>query len=237
MSPQWPLSLLQERIHLPVEPVCQPDDLSCGLCCLSTILTHYGRNLPIENLIKDIPPLPDIGLYDSHIGKAALDLGFQVTIYTYNYGVFHPVWNRLNREELIEKLIIKKDCPGMPHRVLAAQGYIEYLQAGGDLQFYPLSKELLITHFARGVPLIAALDMSFLYDCVAFYNEFAERRATHFVVLHGYDPTSNTFDVTDPWYSIPIPNKNGQYAMDADRVINAIFLGQARNDSSIIVIQ
>jgi len=114
---------------------------------------------------------------------------------------------------------------------------VDYLQAGGELLFYPLSKELLLAHFDHGLPLIAALDMSFLYDCVAFYDEFSEHRATHFVVLHGYDPAQNSLYVSDPWHSIPIPNQNGQYIIDADRIINAIFLGEERNDSALIVIQ
>ena len=237
MSPQWAQDLILKEVHLGVRCVPQPDDLSCGLCCLRTILDYHGSPITLEELIKTIPPMPDIGVYDSQLGKAALEYGFQVTIYTYNYGIFHPVWNRLTRQELIEKLRVKKACVSTPSQALSAQGYIEYLEAGGDLLFYPLSREILIAHFMRGIPVIAALDMTFLYDCVAFYNEFSDRRATHFVVLHGYNPSNNTFDITDPWHSIPLPHKNGQYSLDTARVINAILLGQTRNDSSIIVIE
>jgi len=233
----WPRNLISRFFHIPLEPVCQPDECSCGLSCLKMVLACHGRSFFHDDLNELTPPNPDIGLYDSHLGLAAIQLGFAATIYTYNYRIFHPIWNRLSRKDLMGKLATRQMCAMTPQQALAAELYIEFLRAGGELLFYPLSRELILAHFNRDLPLIAALDMSFLYDCMAFYDEFSEHRATHFVVLHGYNPEDNTFFISDPWYSIPLPNKNGQYYIDADRVINAIFLGQERNDSAIIVIQ
>jgi hypothetical protein len=237
MKLSWPHNLVLNKYYLPIKSFTQPDDCSCGLCCLKIVLSFLGREVPFDALEKMMPPLYDIGLYDSQIGKTALDLGFSSTIYTYNYRIFHPIWNRLDRGALIGKLLIKQSCAMTPYQALAAQCYILYLQEGGDLFFYPLSKEMIIAHLAQGLPVIAALDMSFLYDCTAFYDEFSEHRATHFIVIHGYNPEDHTFHVSDPWHSIPLPHDKGQYIIDADRVINAIFLGEYWNDASILVIQ
>lgn len=234
---QRPHNLIFKNYNLAIESETQLDDISCGLCCLKMILDYYGNPRDLDTLREICPPFFDIGLYDSQLGKAAIELGFDATIYTYNYRIFHPIWNRLNSSDLIGKLVIKQACTMTPHQALAARHYIEYLQEGGELLFYPLSKELVLAHLDRGIPLIAALDMSFLYDCVAFYDEFSEYRATHFVIIHGFDPERNAFYMCDPWHSIPIPHEKGKYTVDADRVINAIFLGQDRNDSSLIVIQ
>ncbi|MBN1900523.1 hypothetical protein JW926_04265 [Candidatus Sumerlaeota bacterium] len=232
-----PHNLILKHFKLDIAPEIQPDDISCGLSCLKMVLDYYDQEQDMQALSEICPPLYDIGLFDSQLGKTAIDLGFDVTIYTYNYRIFHPIWNRLHLSDLIGKLVIKQACAMTPHQALSARHYIEYLQKGGELLFYPLSKELILAHLDQEIPVIAALDMSFLYDCVAFYDEFSEYRATHFVIIHGYDPKRNVFHVCDPWHSIPIPHENGRYAVDADRVINAIFLGQDRNDSSLIVIR
>lgn len=234
---QRPQDLIFNHYNLPIETETQSDDISCGLCCLKMVLSYYKNPLDFDTLNEMCPPFFDIGLYDSQLGNTALDLGFDVTIYTYNYRIFHPIWNRLHLSDLIGKLIIKQACAMTPHQALAAKHYIEYLQKGGELLFYPLSKELILAHLDKDIPLIAALDMSFLYDCIAFYDEFSEYRATHFVIIHGFDPVRNVFYICDPWHSIPIPHEDGKYSVDADRVINAIFLGQDSNDSSLIVIQ
>ena len=237
MKLRQPHNLILRRFSLPVKPILQQVDDSCGLCSLHMVLSYLGKPVPVEELGEIIPPYPDIGLYDSHVGLSAIELGFTVTIYTYNYKIFHPIWNHLSQEELIEKLAVKESSAKTPEEALAAKSYIAFLRAGGKLLFYPLSKELILAHLDKNLPLIVALDMSFLYDCITYYDEFADHRATHFVVVHGYNPEDNTFFLSDPWHDIPLPNQNGQYAIDADRVINAVFLGQERNDSAIVVIE
>jgi len=237
MKLMWPHNLILGKFYIPIKIFSQSDDSSCGLCCLKMVLSYLGRNIPFDVLEKMMPPFFDIGIYDSQIGETALDLGFSSTIYTYNYRIFHPIWNRLERRDLIGKLLIKQACAMTPQQAYAAECYIHYLQKGGDLFFYPLSKEMIIAHLAQNLPVIAGLEMSFLYDCMTFYDEFSEHRATHFIVVHGYNPEENTFHVSDPWHSIPLPHDTGQYMIDADRVVNAIFLGEHWNDSAIIVIQ
>jgi len=233
----WAQNLALRHFNLPVVPVCQTDDISCGLCCLRMVMLYHGKDVTLEHLKEIMPPHQDIGLYDSQVGLAAIKLGFTVTIFSYNYRIFHPLWNHLDREELIQKLQLKKRIDNSPQLTFPVESYIEFLKGGGNLLFYPLSKEMVLAHFDHELPLIVALDMSFLYDCVDFQDEITNSRPTHFVVLHGYDLGRNTFDVTDPWYNIPFPHENGHYLLDADRIINAIMIAQDKHDSAVIVIQ
>jgi peptidase C39-like protein len=237
MTLPWPRGLLLKEYDLPIRSEIQPDDTSCGISCLKMLLAFHGISLSFDEMREIIPPLPDIGLYDSHVGKAALDLGFSVTIYSYNYTIFHPLWNHLTRKDLIRHLSTKNKSSMTPLQEFATKSYIEFMEAGGEVLFYPLSKELLLAFFEKGLPVMVALDMCFLYDSMVYYENTTEPRATHFVVLHGYNPENNTFRISDPWHSIPLPNNMGQFSLDADRVINAIFLGQNRNDAAVVVIQ
>lgn len=230
-------NLARRHFNLPIVSVRQTDDISCGLCCLRMVMLYHGKDVTIELLQQMMPPSQDVGLYDSQVGLAAMKLGFTVTIFSYNYRIFHPLWNHLNRDELIQKLQLKKDMDNSPQLAFPVERYIEFLKTGGNLLFYPLSKEMVLAHFDHELPLIVALDMNFLYDCADFQDESSNSRPTHFVVLHGYDLERNTFDVTDPWYNIPIPHEDGHYSLDADRIINAIMIAQEKHDSAVIVIQ
>lgn len=233
----WPQHLNLQKFFMPINPYCQTEDNTCGLCCLRMVLNYHGKDVPLEDLQTIMPPRADIGLYDSHVGLLAMMMGFSSTIFTYNYQIFHPLWNHLSRDEIIQNLEVKKlESDAAPY-ALAIDSYINYLKAGGELLFYPLSKEMILAQFDLGLPLLAALDMGFLYDCAHFQDLYSDSRSTHFVVLHGFDPERNTFHVTDPWYNIPIPHKNGQYTLSADRVINAIFLAQDKHDAALVVIQ
>ncbi|HOE62864.1 MAG TPA: cysteine peptidase family C39 domain-containing protein [Candidatus Sumerlaeota bacterium] len=237
MKIPWRLHLNMEKFFIPINPYCQTEDNTCGLCCLRMVMNYHGKDVPLDDLLTLMPPRADIGLYDSHVGLLAMLMGFSSTIFTYNYQIFHPLWNHLTHNEIIQNLELKKlEAEAAPY-LLAIESYIEYLKAGGELLFCPLSKEMILAQFDMGLPLLAALDMGFLYDCAHFQDLYSNSRSTHFVVLHGYDPERNTFHVTDPWYNIPIPNVNGQYTISADRVINAIFLAQDKHDAALVVIQ
>lgn len=234
----WPHNLLLHSFMIDVRVFCQPDDISCGVCCLKMVLDYFGKEISFDALSLAKKPRPDIGLYDTHLGKTALALGYPATIYSYNYRIFHPFWNHLGTEELIATL---KDsvASGVLHANAeeAAESYIEFLENGGNLFFYPLSKELILVHLDNDLPVIAGLDLAFLYDYSLECRAEFEDRATHFVVICGYEPKRNVFCIADPWHSIPLENKEGHYYVDADRVINAILLGQDKNDSALIVIE
>ncbi|HPB31539.1 MAG TPA: cysteine peptidase family C39 domain-containing protein [Candidatus Sumerlaeota bacterium] len=231
----WPRNLLLRDFDLEMAPVSQRDDFSCGAACLKMMMEYLGVSCPMETLRHMMPPIPGIGLHDTHVAMCAMKFGFTPTIYTYNYCLMHPIWNHLTDDEILEELVHIRDDPQSREQAIAAEGYCRYLLAGGHLIFYPLSKELILAHFDRGLPCMAALDMAFLYDCMPFDED--EKRATHFIVINGYDPNKNHFHITDPWHTIPLENDDGRYSIDADRVVNAILLGQHRNDSALIVLE
>ena len=180
---------------------------------------------------------PGIGVLDPHMAMAALDYDFKVKTISYNYRVFHPAWEKLPPDSLLAKL---QDY--LPHiknykDSVSATGYIRYLQRGGKVEFQPLDKELIVSYLQQGLPVIAALDMEYLYAGTVAWSAGQPEHATHFVVIHGYNAAQDEFEISDHWYKVTIPNENGHYFAPAARVITAILLGFQVNDGELIIVE
>jgi len=181
--------------------------------------------------------IPGLGVLDPNIALAALDLGFSVKIISYNTRVFHPGWEGLTSEQLLQKLQTYLPLITNDKDKVSAEGYIEYLSRGGTVEFHPLSRALLLGFLEQGLPLIAALDMEYLYQGKVTWTEFQPEHYTHFVVVHGYDPAADLFEISDPWYDIPAPDGGGHYFSPAPRLFGAILLGAQVNDADLVIIQ
>jgi len=58
----------------------------------------------------------------------------------------------------------------------------------------------------------------------------------HFVVLSGYDQTTHTAFVADPYSQNPLTGTNA-YVTDLDRLIGAILLGVITHDANLLIIE
>ena len=224
-------------VHIPFERYAQPDNITCGPTSLRMVLGYYGKTVSHEEIMKHFTIFPHIGVLDPHICMAAMDLGFQAKTISFNYRVFHPSWTKLSREGLLAKL--KEYFPKITNYKdsVSCAGYIRYLERGGTVEFAPMSRRLIVNYLYKGIPVIAALDMEYLYNGTVHWTEFRPEHATHFVVIFGYDASKDEFQVADPWYEITIPNENGVYSVPADRLMTAILLGFQVNDGDLVIVQ
>ena len=239
-----------QKIELSIKRIPQPDGSSCGPASLKIALSAFGDDRSTTDIVKLITLYKGIGSYDSHVAIAAMELGYTPVIYSFNRRIFHPKWNNLSAGDLLEKLRLKRDKikasmlkpdsdkVQLRKDLISTEGYISFMEHRGEIKLPPLSKDLIINHLKKGEPVIAALDMSYLYESVIYEDDdFDPNHTTHFVVIYGYDPATNDFNVADPWYKIPLQNTNGLYVRNADFIVNAILHADFTNDADIIVIK
>ncbi len=233
-----PDSTPHQAVSLELQRLTQPlDTITCGPTSLRMVLDYHGGPLSHAEVMEHFTIHPGIGVLDPHIALAALDLGYQVKIISYNTRVFHPSWEGLPPDQLLQKLETYLPQITNDKDKISAEGYIEYLTRGGVVEFHPLSRPLLLNFLQQGLPLIAALDMEYLYQGKANWSEFSPEHYTHFVVIHGYDSEADAFEISDPWYDIPAPDQGGHYFSPAPRLFGAILLGAQVNDADLVILQ
>lgn len=227
----------QAAISLKVQRYVQAGAMDCGPTSLRMVLHFLGGTESHADVMKHFTILPGIGVFDSHIGSAAIDLGYTPKIITFNFRVLHPAWISLSGDQLLVKLQSYLPKITDPTDKLSVQGYIEYLKKKGAVTFQPISRELLISQLAQGLPVIAAVDLEYLYDGKSSLDPFKPTHWTHAIVVHGYDPQTDAFEIADPWYHIALPNENGRYFVSAPKLITAILLGFQVNDGWLVVVE
>jgi hypothetical protein len=83
---------MEALLELDILP--QPDEVTCGPTCLHAVYKYFGRDVPLDRVIGEVPQLEEGGTLGVMLGLHALARGFRATIYTYNLQVFDPTWFR-----------------------------------------------------------------------------------------------------------------------------------------------
>lgn len=226
--------------YFPILP--QPDDVSCGPTSLHAIYSKYELNLPLSTIQSSVQQLEGGGTLGVRLGIDALKRGFQVRMYTYNLKVFDPTWKWLNAKEIVRKLRRQQRHKESKKLKIASDSYIEFIKRGGELCFGDLSVDLLRYYMRKGIPILAGLSATHLYqsarervisDTKAVFDDTRGVASGHFVVLYEYKRAK--ISVADPYSKNPIaPGLN--YSMDAQHVINSILLGILTYDANFLVI-
>lgn len=228
------------ELAIPISP--QPDDSSCGPTCLHAVLNHYGEGVSLEKVMASIPMLEGGGTLAVFLACAALQRGFDATIYSYNLQIFDPSWFQDSSVDISAKLRAQASVKPDSKLQHATAGYLEFLELGGRLRFVDLTTGLIRGILRRRLPILTGLSATFLYRDK---REFGPRDdpddirgvpAGHFVLLTGYHREGRTVMVTDPLSPNPASHKQ-VYAVNIDRVICAILLGVLTHDANLLVIQ
>ncbi len=230
---------MQKKLHFDILP--QPDNTTCGPTCLHAAYRYFGLELPLEQVIHDVPRLEHGGTLAVLLGLAALQRGYQATVYTFNLEVFDPTWFQPNGHDLIERLEAQMAVKGSPRLQAASQAYIAFLQQGGTLRMQDLTGALIRKYLNRSIPILTGLSSTYLYgdpreigsDCRS--DDIHGIATGHFVVLSGYDKKRRKVSVADPY----LPNPLGQehyYEVGLDRLICAILLGVLTYDANLLVV-
>ena len=220
----------------------QPDPTSCGPTCLHAIYRYYGRERPLDTVVREVPALEGGGTLGVLLGRHALQQGFKVTIYTFNLTVLDPTWFADGRIDLDAKLAAQAARRSDPKLRVASDGYRAFLAAGGILRMQDLTVGLLRKYLKRGTPILAGLSSTYLYQAARERPEDGEdddvggEPAGHFVVLCGYDPETHQIAVADPYQ--PNPYAVGRfYEVAIERAVCAILLGIVTYDANLILVE
>lgn len=229
-------------LELPVDIEPQPDGITCGPTCLHALYRYHGLDVPLSKVIDSVTPLEEGGTLEVNLACDALQRGFEATIYTFNLNLFDPTWFDHPHTDIAAKLRERAARKRSPKFKFAVDGYCEFLARGGRLRFTDLTRAELRGMFRRGVPVIAGLNLTYLYRHPRVSGPYDDpddvhgESCGHFVVLAGYNRDDRSIAVADPY--VPNPVGVGQkYWVHIDRVIGAILLGVMTYDASLLIVE
>lgn len=232
---------MAHRLDFPILP--QPDDSTCGPTCLHAVYRFHGEDLPLEQVVREVPQLDDGGTLAVNLAIHALQRGYRARIHTYNLLVFDPVWFDPRRPvDLAQRLRAQREVKTKRKLRYATDRYLEFLALGGEVRMEDLTPRLLRSHLERGHPILTGLSATWLYRCAretgepSAYDDVRGAPAGHFVVLCGYERSGRHVLVADPLEKNPAGS--GQlYTVGIERLIGAILLGIVTYDANLLVIR
>ena len=220
----------------------QPDDTTCGPTCLHAVYRYHGTEVPLAEVIQAVPRLETGGTLGVLLGCDALRRGYAVSLFTYNLQVFDPTWFGPRPVDLVAKLRAQAKVKTSQKLRLACEAYVEFLQLGGRVRFEVLSGSLIRRYLNRDLPILTGLSSTYLYGTMREYgpeddeDDVRGTPAGHFVVLSGYDRKARMVQIADPLESNP-HSPTRRYAINIDRVLNAILLGVLTYDANLLVLE
>ena len=231
------------KLYLDILP--QPDNITCGPTCLHAIYRYFGDEISLHQVISEVPQIEAGGTLAVYLAVHALRRGYSATIYSYNLQIFDPTWAKARTKEIVGKLRLqssyKKDEPGLE---VSTEGYLEFLELGGELRFEVLTAALIRRYLKRSLPVLSGLSATYLYNCAREYSQgndltFDDIRGKsmgHFVVLAGYDKQDRTVLIADPLSQNPV-GAGQYYRVDILRLVCAIMLGTLTFDGDLLIIK
>lgn len=226
------------QLRLSVLP--QPNNTTCGPTCLHAVYRYWDYEIPLQEVIDTVEPLPEGGTLAVRLAIHALERGFKAEIFTYNLQVFDPTWFSPNsRIDLAERLRLQREHKPSVKLSLATDAYLQFLSLGGTLRYENLDAKLVRRFLRRGVPVLTGLSATHLYDCAREYNdEYDDVRGDpsgHFVVLSGYDPKTREVSIADPLHDNPRFGSQ-YYRVAMNRLTASILLGILTYDANLLVL-
>ena len=233
---------VDDLLQLPVDIEPQPDGMTCGPTCLHALYRFHGLDVALPKVIDSVTSLDEGGTLEVHLAVDALKRGFDTTIYTFNLNLFDPTWFANADIDIAAKLRARAARRRNAKFKFAVDGYCEFLERGGRLRFTDLTRAELRGMLRRGVPIIAGLNLTYLYRHPRVSGPHDDpddvhgEPCGHFVVLAGYNRDDRSIAVADPY--VPNPVAAGQkYWVHIDRVIGAILLGVMTYDASLLILE
>jgi hypothetical protein len=220
----------------------QPDNITCGPTCLHAVYQYHGEELPLDQVIEEVPKLEAGGTLAVLMGCHALRRGYRAHIITSNLQVFDPTWFQDGAPPLSDRLRRQMMVKPWPKLQLASTAYLEFLALGGTISMEDLTTSLVRRYLKKSIPILTGLSATYLYRCAREFGPDCEaddlrgEPAGHFVVLCGYDKKNREVLVADPFYEHPF-GPDHHYKVSAERVIRAILLGVLTYDSNLLIVQ
>ncbi len=221
----------------------QPDGTTCGPTCLHAVYQYYGDKLSLDQIIREVPALKEGGTLAVFLACHALRRGYRATIYTFNLNVFDPSWfGGRKRVDLRAKLVEQAKQKHSPKLHKATEGYLEFLDLGGEIRFEDISRSLVRDALVHDRPILTGLSATYLYRTPREHGETGREDdirgvpCGHFVVLCRYNRKKREVLVADPLDPNPL-SKGNVYSIGIDRAIGAILLGVITYDANMLILE
>lgn len=231
---------METRLRLDILP--QPDDRTCGPTCLHAVYRYYDDELPLAQVIQEVPQLESGGTLAVLLGCHALKRGYQATIYSYNLQMFDPTWWAPGPSVLKDRLKRQLEFKKKVKLHVATEAYLEFLELGGLVRFEDLTPALIRRHLVRQTPLLTGLSATYLYRTARehgpedLYDDIRGEPSGHFVIVCGYNRKDRKVVVADPMLENPI-SPDQYYEVSIDRLVCSILLGILTYDANLLIIQ
>jgi hypothetical protein len=236
---------METRLHF--DELRQPDNITCGPTCLHAIYRYHGDDLPLQQVIDEVPGFETGGTLAVMLGCHALRRGYDVRIFTFNLQVFDPTWfdadgHIVDGLRLEDKLAAQARIKSRAKLQTACDSYIDFLRLGGRLRMEDLTGHLIRRYLKQNIPILTGLSSTYLYrdqreiQATCQPDDIAGEPSGHFAVLCGYDSVERTVLVADPFHPNPISD-NYRYEVPLDRVVCAILLGILTYDANLMIIR
>jgi hypothetical protein len=217
--------------------------MTCGPTCLQAVYGFYGDEVPIQDIVAEVAPLPNKGTLAVLLGQHALQRGYGATLYAYNLDVFDPSWFREQEVDLAEKLRAQAGLKEDARLRWTTAKYLDFLEMGGVLRYQELSPELIQSILGSGRPILTGLSATYLYGCAREseidghlrYDDVRGEATGHFVVLYGYHASTHEVLVADPLRENPLVGDQ-HYSVGVHRLLGAIMLGVMTYDGNLLVL-
>jgi hypothetical protein len=227
----------------------QPTNTTCSPTALSILLEHHGKKLDPRDIEAKVPQCINekgekIGTINQQMATWCLQNGFKVTLYTFDCQIIDQSWSKLNKDQQLERMKLRKDgwvVPGMGEEWTKqyTQSYIDFVLAGGDLHIQPaVTTKLLYELLATG-PFLPCVSYSTLCGAARSKNtdeiesvddDVNGRAMNHSIVVYGNDENGN-FLIADPW------KKPGLHTVEPERILAAISTAQIECDNLLFLIE
>jgi hypothetical protein len=223
--------------------LAQPDGSTCGPTCLHAIYRHWGDDVSLEQVVREVPSLESGGTLVVMLANHALARGYAATIYTYNLQAFDPTWFATPDVDLAERLRVQRRHKSDRRLQISTKAYLEFLERGGDVRFEDLVPGLIARIVGRGTPILAGCSATYLYRAMREAppddrdDDVRGQPVGHFVVVYDYDSTRRSAFVADPLFENPVRRREHFYEVPVARLLNSILLGVLTYDANFLVIR
>jgi hypothetical protein len=220
----------------------QPDDSTCGPTCLHAVYLFHGDEMALDQVIGEVIPLTSGGTLGVFLGIHALRRGYDATLYTYNLNIFDPTWFDGDLDDLPGHLEAQAAVKPGGRLKLETAAYKDFLELGGRVRFEELRPDLIRRHLTEGNPILTGLSATYLYGCAREVDRNGRLESDsvrgvpvgHFVVVHGYDPKTDSVLVADPLREHAYGSHT--YRVGLVRLLGAIMLGVLTYDGNLLVV-
>lgn len=198
-------------------------EYECLSACLKAVLSYYEVDISEEDIIEKIST-DSMKLYDWEFksGKLVIESGLKMEIYSNVGQILSPSWASLSPDELIKKIeeelkffvyrsenfekdpeLLTSMCP---HKLWAERltkdvaSMLEFVKAGGAINFNPISKELIRQKLVNNIPVIVSHDAAILHRMSRYSNgkpdDIKGDNWGHVVIISGEE--GDNFLISDP---------------------------------------